>query len=401
VRAAARLGCALTVALLSQLPASGWAQVSDLRREIQESQRRLEAIRVERERLQREMGDTRIRVRDVATELSNVERRLSASRSVLAEVSYQSEATSVQIRETQRELARSHDRLAESRAVLHRRVRDIYKMGPLQTVQVLLGARSFTDLLNRYRYLRHIAAYDQALVTTVEELEGELARQNDDLQQQMALLGTLRQERLTEVVQLQSVERERQAMLRQYRTRIETTESRLEELDTDESQLTNLITELEARRRELEARASGSTIRAEDAGSLDWPLQGEIIYHFGRERQPNGTVLRWHGIGIASATGAPVRAVKAGTVVLAGPFQGYGPTVMLSHGEGFYTLYLYLEEIGVVQGRDVVAGQVIGTVGGADTPEGPHVEFQIRVPRDGSPPEAQDPLLWLRPRGGP
>ena len=73
---------------------------------------------------------------------------------------------------------------------------------------------------------------------------------------------------------------------------------------------------------------------------------------------------------------------------------------MLDHGSGFYTLYLYLEDIGVVQGRSVTAGQVVGTVGGADTPEGPHIEFQIRAPLDGSSPQAQDPLEWLRPRGG-
>jgi septal ring factor EnvC (AmiA/AmiB activator) len=93
--------------------------------------------------------------------------------------------------------------------------------------------------------------------------------------------------------------------------------------------------------------------------------------------------------------------VKAGRVVLAGLFEGYGPTVVLSHGDGFYTLYLYLEEIGVVEGRDVEAGQVVGTVGGAATPEGPHLEFQIRAPLQGSSPAAQDPLLWLRPRSEP
>ena len=87
-------------------------------------------------------------------------------------------------------------------------------------------------------------------------------------------------------------------------------------------------------------------------------------------------------------------------MVLAGPFEGYGPTVVLSHGDGFYTLYLYLEEIGVVEGRDVTAGQVVGTVGGAATPEGPHLEFQIRTPVNGGTPQAQDPLQWLRPRGG-
>ena len=60
---------------------------------------------------------------------------------------------------------------------------------------------------------------------------------------------------------------------------------------------------------------------------------------------------------------------------------------MLSHGGGFYTLYLYLEEIGVNQGREVAVGQVVGTVGGADTPEGPHMEFQIGPPSTAEPPE--------------
>jgi len=380
------------------------AQDTDINREIQLSQRRLEQIREERRLLELEIGDVRNRVRDTAAELANVERRLSASRSVLAEVEFQSEATSDQVRETTRSLILSQDRLSESQAVLNRRLRDIYKMGPLKTMQVLLGAQSFTDLLNRYRYLQRIASFDRALVETVRELETELADQNQALQERMALLGSLRRDRLSEVVELRSVETERQSRLQQYRTREETTRSRLNTVTADEQRMSLVIDDLEERRRELEAarlRAGGAAITEEDAGSLDWPLEGDLIYRFGREERPNGTVLRWNGVGISARTGTPVKAVKAGTVVLAGPFDGYGLTVVLSHGDGFYTLYLYLEDIGVVEGREVTAGQVVGTVGGADTPEGPHLEFQIRAPLDGDSPQAQDPLRWLRPRGMP
>ncbi|MDX1647439.1 MAG: peptidoglycan DD-metalloendopeptidase family protein, partial [Longimicrobiales bacterium] len=60
-----------------------------------------------------------------------------------------------------------------------------------------------------------------------------------------------------------------------------------------------------------------------------------------------------------------------------------------------------LEDIGVVEGRQVAPGQVVGTVGGAETPEGPHLEFQIRAPLHGDgDPRAQDPLQWLRAREG-
>lgn len=395
---------AFSAFLVVVLAGDAAAQDRNLTREIQDSQRRLEQIRVERARLQREVGDVRNRVRDEAAELANVERRLSASRSVLAEVEFQSEAISQQVQETTRELVRSQERLAEGQAVLFRRLRDIYKMGPMHTVQVLLGARSFTDLLNRYRYLQRIAAFDRSLVERVSTLETQLSQQNAELRDRMANLGALRQDRLGEVARLRAVESEHQRSLQQYRAREESASGRIEELDADEGRMTSLIDELEARRLEIEEarrRAGGAAVAEADRGTLDWPVDGDLIYRFGSSRRPNGTVIRWNGIGIAAPTGTPVMAVRDGVIAYAAPFEGYGLTVIIGHGEGVYTLYAYLEEIGVVEGRSVSAGQVVGTVGGGDTPEGPHLEFQIRLPVNGGSPRAQDPLPWLRPKNSP
>jgi septal ring factor EnvC (AmiA/AmiB activator) len=382
------------------------AQDPDLRRQIQESQRRLEAIREERARLQGEMEQIRGRVRDAFSELRNIEQQLSASRSVLAEVDFQAEAVASQVQETTSELLRTRERLKEDKAVLYRRLRDIYKRGPLHTLRVLLGADSFSDLLTRYRYLQLIASYDRNLVDRVSRLEQALEEHGRRQEESLAELGRLRQTKLGEVAELRSVERERQAALEEFQDREQQTLTRLEQLDADEARMTDLIDDLERRRLEEERRRAltglgregPGSLSGSDAGSLDWPVEGDLIYRFGREQRPNGTVLRWNGIGIRATTGTPVRAVKDGRVVLAGPFEGYGPTVVLSHGAGFYTLYLYLEEIGVVQGREVTAGQVVGTVGGAQTPEGPHIEFQIRAPVAGGAPQAMDPLQWLRPR---
>jgi septal ring factor EnvC (AmiA/AmiB activator) len=379
------------------------AQDTDLRREIQQSQRRLEQIREERSQLERQLGTMRTQVRDVSQELANVERRLSSTTAILTEVEFQSDALSEQIRSTTRDLIYSQDQLAESKARLDRRLRDIYKMGPLHTAQVLLGARSFADLLNRYRYLQQIGRSDRQLVERVRALQSDLSDQNDDLRERMVQLGTLRQERVSEVAELRAVENERERALNDFRSREQRASSRLEELEADESRMTSLITGLEERRRALEAsraRSAGVSISTNDAGTLDWPLEGRLIYRFGLERRPNGTTLRWNGIGLAAPPGTPVRAVRGGQVIFAGPFEGYGPIVILHHGGGFYTHYMYLEEIGVVEGREVEAGQVVGTVGGSDTPEGPHIEFQIRAPVDGDLPRAQDPLEWLRPQAG-
>ncbi|MDB4949557.1 MAG: Peptidase, partial [Gemmatimonadetes bacterium] len=134
------------------------------------------------------------------------------------------------------------------------------------------------------------------------------------------------------------------------------------------------------------------TLGPADLGTLGWPVGGRVVYRFGRAVQPNGTVIRWNGIGIGAAAGTPVRAVEAGTVVLAAPFEGYGPTVVVSHGGGYYSLYLYLRDVAVREGQSVTKGQTVGAVGGESTPEGAHIEFQIRTPGG----QAVDPLGWLR-----
>jgi len=398
-----RPAAAFTFALLL-LPTFATAQQTDLRTQIEASQKRLEQIKAERARLQAEMTQVRVHVRDASSELENVERRLSQSRSILAEINLQSDALSKEVHSTTAELLHTRERLAESKAILDRRLRDIYKMGPLHTMQVLLGATSFTDLLNRYRYLERIAAFDKSLVGRVTDLENDLIAESDELSARMAQLATLRQAREAEVTKLRSVETERQTALGDFRSRERKTASRLEQLADDQARMTKLVDDLERRRREEDARASSrpgaETLSNADEGSLTWPLDGKVIYRFGRQRRPDGTILRWNGLGIAARTGTPVRAVKAGRVVLAGPFEGYGPTVIVSHGGGFYTLYLYLDDIGVVEGREVKQGQVVGTVGGAATPEGPHLEFQVRAPVNGGSPQAQDPLQWLRKRAG-
>jgi septal ring factor EnvC (AmiA/AmiB activator) len=67
---------------------------------------------------------------------------------------------------------------------------------------------------------------------------------------------------------------------------------------------------------------------------------------------------------------------------------------VISHGGGYYSLYLYLRAATVKKGDHVLRGARIGSVGGERTPEGAHIEFQIRGPT-GQP---VDPLAWLRPR---
>lgn len=389
--------------------ASGQASIAS---EISESQERLEEIRRERERLRQEMTRIRSRVHNLASELDNLERQVEASASLLSELEYQTGQVRLQIEANTRDLLVTEDRLAERKAILYRRLRDIYKRGPLQTVQVLLSAESFADLLNRYKYLFLIARHDRLLVQEVADLEEKIHLRETALRESLGRLERLQQERAREYMQLAELQEQQEVTLSSARNQEQSTAQRIAQLEQDERQLVSLLADLERRRIEAERlaaerrrreEAAGRTVTAApteatlttgDLGSLDWPVGGNLLYRFGRATQPNGTTIRWNGIGIGAAAGTPVSAVEAGTVVMAAPFEGYGPTVVLSHGGGYYSLYLYLGETRVQEGQTVAKGATVGTVGGERTPEGPHVEFQIRAPGG----QAVDPLGWLRDR---
>jgi septal ring factor EnvC (AmiA/AmiB activator) len=420
---------ALALALAAALPLAALAQQRRPQRtpdqQLTESQRRLQEIRAERSELRRDLSGIRSRVHDVSAEIRNIQRQREVSASLLRELNFQMSETQRKIDETTDELLRTQDELAQKRALLDRRLRDIYKRGPLQAEEVLLTAHSFADLLNRYKYLYLVALRDRRLVGEVAELQHQLELREHELRRSYTDMQYLQNERAQEHAQLGDMAQQRSSTLSSLRSHERTTVARIGELLRDERRLTSLMATLEARRREEERReraraadaerarsaavAAGrpappppapvaprpaATMTTADVGNLSWPVSGSLVYRFGRAVQRNGTAIRYNGLGIAAAAGTPVRAVEGGRVEMAAPFEGYGPTVVVSHGGGYYSLYLYLKEIQVQQGATVAKGQVIGTVGGESTPEGAHVEFQIRTPGG----EAVDPLTWLRGR---
>jgi len=393
-----RAGALAIVALLGAAPPAG-AQVLD--RQIRENQERLDSIRNERRRLEEELARLRGRERNLATEISNLDRQKSATARLVNELDRQLGDLDTQLDSVTLDLLITQDALAEKRAVRERRIVEVYKRGPLWGFQVLLAAESFGDLLSRYKYLHLISRQDQALVTEVSVLRDRIAEERRQVSRVQTLVVRNRSDRGRELDRYEALERERARNLRQTRGAAERATDRLTELERTEAQINTLIANLERRRRE--AIASGratfpATISDASIGTLEWPATGPVLYRFGRGTGPRGTVIRREGVGIQVPVGSAVRAVAGGEVVLAGAANTYGPTVMIDHGGGFYTLYLYLSTIAVAANQQVLGGTVIGTSGGQGTEEGPHFEFQIRqVPGTGGQPLPLDPLNWLKP----
>ncbi len=371
-----------------------------LQKQIEESKTRLDQIRAERERLRNEMGQLAGQVHDETEAINNLERQIGTSSSVVAELDLQLSGVLAQVDRSTRDMLQTRDEVVFRKAVLRERLRQIYKRGPLATVQVLLGARSFTDLINRYKYLRLVALQDRLIMGQVEQLETRLSDQRELLATELDGIQRLRHEKVSEVDKLEELEEQRQRRLSRIRSRETAAQSRLSQLARDEERLRQLVVDLEAARREAERLAGAvttPTLRTADLGNLAWPVQGNVVYGFGPERRGNTTLAR-DGIGIGAPSGTPVHAVEAGKVAFAGRWGLYGPSIILSHGGGYYSLYLYLQNLSVGEGDDVDSGQILGGVGGGGSPEGPHIEFQILQPGSAGEPRPVDPVRWLRDR---
>ena len=121
------------------------------------------------------------------------------------------------------------------------------------------------------------------------------------------------------------------------------------------------------------------------------PVNGTITSPFGERIHPIfGTVRNHYGIDFNGSTGDPIVAAADGVVLFSGWRTGYGNTVLVSHGDGFTTLYAHMTDMNVLAGDDVAGGELIGWVGSTGWSTGSHLHFEVRL--DGV---ALDPALYL------
>lgn len=389
-----RRAALVLLALLLALPSSLAAQSADAR--IRAQQEELDRIRRERSALEERMANLQGNVHDLQEEIDNLDRQREATERVLQTLDRQIASIGTVVDQTTERLASAESELLVRRATLQRRLVEIYKRGPLYTAEALLTARSFGELIARYKYLHEIAVHDRALVRGVEKLRDDIARQRAELVKLRDAVADSRTEKQREEERLAELTKSRSSNLQQAQRSTKQIQARLARIRESEARLGNVIASIEAERRRAASRANSpkpaaSTLRSADAGRLDWPVDGTLLYRFGRVVNENNTTTRWNGVGIAAPEGSSVKAVAPGTVVSVGQLGTYGLTVILQHGDGDYSVYASLASASVRTGTSVKKGETIGTVGVSDPDLKPHLHFEIR-PKG----HAVDPERWLR-----
>ncbi len=109
----------------------------------------------------------------------------------------------------------------------------------------------------------------------------------------------------------------------------------------------------------------------------------------------SGFGMRWGtlhpGQDFAVPVGTPVKAMSAGTVILAGWSGGYGNKVEIQYWDGTISWYAHNSKLLVKQGDAVAPGQLVSLSGSTGHSTGPHLHLEIH-PGGGDP---VSPVPWL------
>lgn len=121
------------------------------------------------------------------------------------------------------------------------------------------------------------------------------------------------------------------------------------------------------------------------------PVVGEITSPFGWRRHPIYGDNRFHsGADIGADYGDYIRASNYGMVVYSDWYDGFGNTIIISHGNGIFTLYGHNSSLVAEYGQIVQRGDVIALAGSTGNSTGPHCHFSMWINQ-----ELVDPMDYV------
>ncbi len=329
---------------------------------------------------------TRIRglerdVGNVSTRLGALERDLALHRRRLDRINALLELQDEELRFLQSQYRTATSRLGD-------RLVQIYETGQPSTVEVVLGASSLKDALDRLDDLGFIADQDTQIVAEVAQgrVRVQAARtRTSSLQRTVAGSTRVVAYRTEQVRALRDQLVSRRRALAGSRG---DSERALADTRANERAWVAEAEALRAASASVSATITSQSSAAatpSPSSSLIWPVSGPITSPFG---------MRWGslhpGLDIGVGTGTPIHAAASGRVIVAGYSGGYGNLIVIDHGNGLATAYAHQSSLAASVGQQVSQGQVIGYVGSTGFSTGPHLHFEVRV--NGAP---VDPLGYL------
>lgn len=309
------------------------------------------------------------------------------------------------IEEKKADIEKANNDIDDELNTLCERLRVIYMAGNISDLEIILGAKDFSDFIDKVSLVQTLSSYDKELIDginkkldKISEQKKQLEADKTDLEEKQASLQADQQE-------LNGLLEDNDEILRNLYAVSDDAKSVLESGALESEEIERQIRNYNSRPKPNPPSggvtptppsggdSGGSSVTPPSTSGYVWPTPGFYYLSsvFGEYR---GGGSYHGGIDIAGGgiMGATVLAADGGTVFASnntcphnwgkngscGCGGGYGNYVMIDHGNGKISIYGHLTSAIVGYGQTVSKGQVIGYVGSTGYSTGPHLHFECQ-----------------------
>lgn len=308
---------------------------------------------------------------------------------------------------------------------LANRLRILYMSGNATDLEIIFGAKDFSDLIDKMELVKSLANSDKELISEIQTKLDELSTKKKSLEADKKDLETQQASLKSDQDEFNKLISDNDEILKNLYASNSEAQNSLESAALQSDEIEAKISQYYAAQKAAAEHAaqasqssssSGSSSSSSSSSSSGSSSSGSSSSGSSSVIVPSGSGFAWPtpgfvsrssewfedrevynhgGIDIAGAgiMGTPVVAAADGTVVATnsscthnwgksyscGCGGGYGNYVMISHAGGKMTVYGHLTSLTVSSGQTVSRGQVIGYVGSTGNSTGPHLHYECRL----------------------
>ena len=278
------------------------------------------------------------------------------------------------------------DELELLRTRYEQRIINTYQKGRVSDLEKVLSSTSWRQAVYRTQYLKIISTIEQKMTKDIENILLAINKDKLKLESLLRQSISLKRDKQKQMISLRKMRIKREKELNRIRQDKSALANYMQEKSAGVKQLESIIKKVledKARsEREERIRQQQQALKTKEfnllKGQLPWPTEGRVISKFGKQWNSRlKTTTDNPGIDIKGQPGSPIRSTMNGVVTTITYIRGYGTTVIIDHGGGFYTVYSHVTNIQTQVDSEVRSGDVIAYMGDSGSVNGSKLHFEV------------------------
>ena len=278
------------------------------------------------------------------------------------------------------------DELELLRTRYEQRIINTYQKGRVSDLEKVLSSTSWRQAVYRTQYLKIISSIEQKMTKDIENILLAINKDKLKLESLLRQSISLKRDKQKQMTSLRKMRIKREKELNRIRQDKSALANYMQEKSAGVKQLESIIKKVledKARsEREERIRQQQQALKTKEfnllKGQLPWPTEGRVISKFGKQWNSRlKTTTDNPGIDIKGQPGSPIRSTMSGVVTTITYIRGYGTTVIIDHGGGFYTVYSHVTNIQTQIDSEVRSGDVIAYMGDSGSVNGSKLHFEV------------------------